>query len=364
MRIILFDVALAGAMYSTLNAAMGMEAQMEMSSMAVHQKRLAEFGMSFRTAKTGSFVQQEPAETTNSGEWKVSEKQPETGLPEDPPQENRMHHWMRLLSFAFLLKAGAICSSVLLTLSPLRVVWQIQAKKSTMSYPPFTFFCVFACGLQWCIYGTFAFVVTANYGFLILVYSNILGVIMGCFYCYTYHQNITEPYRLLQFQYCLYAAVVNYGFQATVILNVAHPRALLIVGTLSAFYSVLVSFAPIADVQKIFVDKDVSGIPSDVVGASFIASALWFGCALLLHDTWILVPNFFGLILGACQLFLLAYYGGITLPSMPSKMLFGQTRKGYHNDSYGTMEDQLVHRPVEVETQYHMGGTGGTGDWD
>merc|ERR1719502_2382859 len=119
------------------------------------------------------------------------------GLPEEP--EGRIHHMLRLMSFSFLLKAGAICSSVLLTLSPLRAVWKMQEADETLTYPPFTFFCVAACGLQWCMYGSFAFLVTNNYGFLILVYSNILGVIMGTYYCYTYYSVCKCEIRLRQF---------------------------------------------------------------------------------------------------------------------------------------------------------------------
>merc|ERR1719253_260395 len=165
-----------------------------------------------------------------------------------------------------------------------------------------------------------------------------------------------------QFMGCIYAAALNYTFEGIVIPTLPHPRALLIVGTLSAFYSVLVSFAPIADLPKIIAKGDVSGMPQDVVAASFIASVLWFGCALLLHDTWILVPNFFGLILGGFQLFLLAYFGGIG--ATPQK---GVAYLPVPKKNYGTMEESLLipqakedPEPV-VPDSPHFAGTGGTG---
>jgi len=327
---------------------------MEATAMNAHQHRLAEFGLSFK--KDG------PVTVQMQGEEFAQREQPGLAVPEAP--EGRVHHMLRLLSFSFLLKAGAICSSVLLTLSPLRAVWKMQEANNTLTYPPFTFFCVAACGLQWCMYGSFAFLVTNNYGFLILVYSNILGVIMGTYYCYTYFIVCKDEYRLRQFYGCLYAAIANYGFEAVVIPALPHPRALLIVGTLSAFYSVLVSFAPIADFQKIVLKGDVSGMPQDVVMASFVASVLWFGCALLLHDTWILVPNFFGLVLGGFQLFLLAYFGGYAATLKNSV-------KSTLKVSYGTMDEPLVaeksERPIiEEQTPPPVlyAGTGGTGDWD
>jgi hypothetical protein len=346
-----FPLVMAGAMYSELNAAMTAEARMEAMQLNEHQKRLAEFGLSSKNP-----------EPVQGEEWSSREgHQGQPGL-EAPPEEGRIHHMLRTMSFSFLLKAGAIMSSVMLTLSPLRTVWNMQEAKSTLTYPPFTFFCVAACGLQWCTYGSFAFLVTNNYGFLILVYSNVLGVIMGTYYCYSYYKCIQDEVRMRQFMGCLYAAAANYTFEGIIIPTLPHPRALLIIGTLSAFYSVLVSFAPIADLPKIIAKGDISGMPQDVVFASFVCSVLWFGCAVMLHDTWILVPNFTGIILGGFQLGLLAYFGGI-----------GARQKGaggymhIAKQSYGAMEQSLMPpatedpEPAVLDTP-HCAGTGGTGD--
>lgn len=322
-------------MYSEMESAMSMEARMETLELNQHQHRLAMFGMSFRG---------EPVDSVGV------EAAPE------PPPEGRVHRMLRLLSFSFLLKAGAIMSSVILTLSPLRAVWKMQETKSTLNYPPYTFFCVAACGLQWCAYGSFAFIVTNNYGFLILVYSNVLGVIMGTYYCYTYYSNIRDEHRRGQLMTCLYAAAANFAFEGIVIPTLPHPRALLIVGTLSAFYSVLVSFAPVADVNRILGKGDISGMPKDVVLASFVASILWFGCALLLHDTWILVPNFFGLVLGGIQIFILAYFGGFG--PMPFHSPFAA--KGAKG-SYGTMAQKLVQEDAPEPAPIYCG-SGGTGE--
>ena len=39
------------------------------------------------------------------------------------------------------------------------------------------------------------------------------------------------------------------------------------------------SFAPVADLNRILGKGDISGMPKDVVLASFVASILWFGSA-------------------------------------------------------------------------------------
>merc|ERR1719321_139641 len=267
----------------------------------------------------------------------------------EPPVQ--VHQWLRFFTFSFLLKAAAIMSSIVLTLSPLRAISKIQQERDTLTYAPYCFFCVCVVGLQWCAYGTFAFLVTSNYGFLILVYSNVLGVIMGTYYVYTYWCNMTDKYRKKQFMDCCYAAGAIYAFEATVVPSTSHARALLIVGTLSACMSVLVSCAPLVELKKILKLRDASGIPSDIVMASFMASILWLACALLLHDLWILVPNVAGLVLGGFQLILLMVFG----VKDDTTIAFNAAKKEEH---YGTMGKA---EPTEDDSLLEWAGEAGTG---
>jgi solute carrier family 50 protein (sugar transporter) len=312
----------------TSGSSMSMEMMLEAQMVASHNNRLREFGLSYS---------REPAAAP-----------PAHGVPEEP---GAMHQWLRLLSFSFLLKAAAIMSSVVLTLSPLRAIWRIQQEKDTLTYAPYCFFCVAVCGLQWCAYGTFAFLVTSNYGFLILVYSNVLGVVMGTFYVYTYWCNMNCKLRKKQFMDCCYAAAAIYAFEATVVPSTSHARALLIVGTMSACMSVLVSCAPLAELKTIVKTKDASAIPSDIVCASFMASILWLACAVLLHDLWILVPNIAGLVLGGFQLFLLMVF-------QPPKDKFATSKL---DDYYGTMDKGAAVEEEEEEPLNQWVGEAGTG---
>jgi len=148
---------------------------------------------------------------------------------------------------------------------------------------------------------------------------------------------------------CCYAAGAIYAFEATVVPSTSHARALLIVGTLSACMSVLVSCAPLVELKKILKLRDASGIPSDIVMASFMASILWLACALLLHDLWILVPNVAGLVLGGFQLFLLVIF-------QPKEPQFTSVKK---EEYYGTMDKGAA---VEDQAKEWSGeaGTGAT----
>merc|ERR1719453_457561 len=137
-----------------------------------------------------------------------------------PVKESTLFPWLHFISFSFLLKSGAIVSSFMGQMSPLPVIWTVKASQDTMQYPPFTFFCVFCCGLQWCVYGIFAFVVTRNYGFLILVYANACGVLMGAYYVSQYYRYCKIENRQSQLAKCAYAAVLSFLSQALVIADV------------------------------------------------------------------------------------------------------------------------------------------------
>jgi len=343
MRFLIHTAILASAMFMEME--MGMEASMEAEIVQEHTKRLAQFGMSFHPDEPAKGVEESPVVK--------------------PEEHGKILSWLRLLSFSFILKSGAIMSSIILTLSPLRTVFNMRDTKSTLAYPPYTFFCVFSCGLQWCVYGTFAFLVTGNYGFLILVYSNCLGVVFGLYYIYTYVSNCHCEIRMSQYQQCCIFAFINFSFQAAIVSTLQHTRALLIVGTIAACKSVLVTAAPLAEIKRILAERDVSSMPKDLVLASFFASVLWFGCALMLHDTWILVPNACGLVLGAGQIYLLAAFGDLITPLKKAVMPYKKGAAAI----YGTMQAAGGACSVGAEEAPESpwmckvnDGTGGTGE--
>lgn len=327
----LFPLALLSSVSASISGARSVQEQTQ---------RLAEFGIDELGPKN-------PAAAPRLVDPKMLAPREKESAAALQAKHDIMVDLMAYLSFAFLLKAGAIASSVLMTFSPLRAVWRMQESKSTLAYPPYTFFCGFACGLQWCIYGTFAFTVTQNYGFLILVYSNAFGVLMGTYYVHTYFVHCNREQHRVELHTCAVTVVGIYIAEAFVIPLVEHSHALLIVGTVAACLSILVSVAPIADLPYILLNKDVSGMPRDVVLAGFVCSVLWLGCALLLHDTWILIPNLCGVGLGGFQLLLLYLYE-TPKPKGAARFL---KAKEYDREEAGVLVPRLS-----------FDGTGGTGE--
>ena len=62
------------------------------------------------------------------------------------------------------------------------------AKNSSAHYNTYTA----GTGTQWCFYGFFAYIYTGNHGFLVVVYANIIGALMGYYYAYIFQQNVTR----------------------------------------------------------------------------------------------------------------------------------------------------------------------------
>ena len=202
------------------------------------------------------------------------------------------------------LKIFAIGSNILLQLSPMRLVTDMQLKQSTGTLSPFPLIALTACGFQWSFYGYFAWSIMDNPGFLMLVYANILGFVLGLFYMSTYvqfcqatgwksHAITWTIFLILEVLVCHVISNVN--------------TSLVLSGAISALLSVAVSASPLAAVPNILKDNDLSSMPVDMVFASLLSSVLWLWCGYLLQDPWVWVPNFTGVVFGIVQLVIMAY---------------------------------------------------------
>ena len=202
------------------------------------------------------------------------------------------------------LKIFAIGSNILLQLSPMRLVTDMQLKQSTGTLSPFPLIALTACGFQWSFYGYFAWSIMDNPGFLMLVYANILGFVLGLFYMNTYVQfSRATGWKLHAITWTIFLLLEV--LVCHVISNVN--TSLVLSGAISALLSVAVSASPLAAVPNILKDNDLSSMPVDMVFASLLSSVLWLWCGYLLQDPWVWVPNFTGVVFGIVQLVIMAY---------------------------------------------------------
>lgn len=96
------------------------------------------------------------------------------------------------------------------------------------------FFPTTGTGLQWCVYGFFAYCYTGNHGFLIVVYANIFGAILGTFYTLTFQRYCGEPgsdlsqWAAMKIYYLFVAGV--FGFQGLAFWLRPEEQSLLLAG--------------------------------------------------------------------------------------------------------------------------------------
>jgi hypothetical protein len=143
-----------------------------------------------------------------------------------------------------------------------------------------------------------------NPGFLMLVYANILGFVLGIFYLQTFANFSTCP-TLWKNHVIGWSIFLALELIICHIINVS--TALLISGGVSALLSVFVSASPLASVSELIKANDLSTMPIDMIFASFLSSALWLWCGYLLQDPWVWIPNMGGVLFGLIQIALLTY---------------------------------------------------------
>lgn len=237
---------------------------------------------------------------STSSEFKTKDQTVSLGESEEEQNEHRQ-------ALEFALKIAATAFNVLLQLSPLRLITDIRMQKSVLSYSPFPLIALTACGYQWSFYGFFAYTETANVGFLMLIYANILGLVLGLYYMLCFHFFASAKDRsfiyaqsvglitlfVCEYVYCYSAQDVN--------------SSLFFAGLLSAAISILVSFSPMVSLPEAVRQHSIDSIPVDMCVASLISSILWLFCGMLLGDPWVFIPNLIGVGFGLVQILAMAY---------------------------------------------------------
>jgi hypothetical protein len=94
-----------------------------------------------------------------------------------------------------IFQALAIASNIALQLSPMRVILEIRRYKDTKGSDGLPYLMICCVGTQWVWYGAFTWAVTGNSGMQVLIFANVLGMIMGAFYVYSFQMNCNDLVR-------------------------------------------------------------------------------------------------------------------------------------------------------------------------
>merc|ERR1719183_1275448 len=170
--------------------------------------------------------------------------------------------WMRLyLSFAFVVKALCMMCNIFYQASPLPLIEGYKAKGDTGSADLAPFIAVAYGGWQWCFYGLFAYIVTSKSGFLVLVYSNVVGATLGLYYVYAFTLNCRNTAMLQRSTKYYYVLACIMAIQFVAIISMQPVRALFFSGLISSIWSTVASLSLISTVPTVYEQKSSKSLP-------------------------------------------------------------------------------------------------------
>jgi hypothetical protein len=220
-----------------------------------------------------------------------------TTAEKQPLQTRSWFSFLRFsFSFAFVVKALCMMCNIFYQASPLPLISEFKLKGCTGDADLAPFIATAYGGWQWCFYGLFAYIVTQKSGFLVLVYSNVVGAILGLYYVYAFHLHCNNALMLQKSSkyYMVLAFLVLIQFIAIMISQPVH--ALFFSGLISSVWSTIGSLALVTTVPKVYETKSSKSLPAPLLIVGEISAILWLVCGVVLWDPWITFPNAFALL--------------------------------------------------------------------
>lgn len=236
-----------------------------------------------------------PAPTGDRAE--VAVQAPGAGPEASEPQSTGWSGWLKHLvagvSTAILVKACCLVGNVLVHVSPFSQVQGWVAKGSTGEVDPAPYAAMGLGGWQWCTYGFAAWAISNNDKFLVLVYANVLGALLGSYYTCSFYKlcRNAEQHAKLRRYLSVISSLVT--LQVTLWLVLPRDRALVCHGMVAGFCVVLGACSLLACLPKAVHSGDTSGICGPLVLANFLGAVMWAYWGSLMSDPAIVGPNLF-----------------------------------------------------------------------
>jgi hypothetical protein len=216
--------------------------------------------------------------------------------------------WLQYITFGAIVKVSCIIGNVLSQLSPYPSVKKFRTKGDTGDFDALPLVSIGFNGLQWCFYGLFAWWITGNHAFMILLYANICGAIAGTYYTYYFHHlcRCEKGFSWLCRYYNIIIGILLSQALAAVVLPMR--SAMFFEGFMASICSVAVAISPIACLKTVLRTGSTEAMPRELAFVSLISAVLWLTCGIMLVDWWIIVPNIVGIFAGLLAMALLYIY--------------------------------------------------------
>ncbi|KAL3678654.1 hypothetical protein R1sor_021610 [Riccia sorocarpa] len=211
------------------------------------------------------------------------------------------------VSAEFIVGLFGNISGVCLFASPTITFYGILRRKSTGDYSSTPYLCALLNCALWLLYGM-PFV-TRN-GLLIMTINGV-GAALEISYLTIYMRYAPRSAKIRTAQIGSSIAL----FYLLVVLVVAFAVHYLqgrrsVVGVLCVIITIVMYAAPLSVMRLVIQTKSVEYMPLPLSTMVLVNSIAWSAYAVLKHDIYLMIPNFFGLALGMGQLVLYGCYCG------------------------------------------------------
>lgn len=218
--------------------------------------------------------------------------------------------WIHYMTFGLVLKSVCVAGNVACQISPYPIIRKFEAACDTGDHDPLPYVAIGFNGAQWVFYGLFACRMTGNRGFLILVYANIAGMVMGVYYTLAFQRHCRRhpaSHRLVgYYQVALAMALLQIG----ALVTMTPANALMFSGMMPSVCGVVVSASQMVTMPQVFRSGSTESIDPNLAVASTASSFLWLLCGVMLMDWWLILPSVVGVGCGFFILVVLAAFGG------------------------------------------------------
>lgn len=212
------------------------------------------------------------------------------------------------VTIAVVVKILCMVGNVLVQVSPMPQVQDWQGKGSTGNAESAPYVAMALGGTQWCTYGMAAWIMSKNVGFLVLVYANCLGAVLGCYYTLVFFRNCKNSAAARNLRYYLLAAVFLGVAQSCMWLSVPPARALVLHSFIAGGCSFINAASLLASLPEVLLTGDSAGICGPLVLANFAGSFLWAYWGLLMDDPVIIAANSFAALSSSICLYIKFFY--------------------------------------------------------
>ncbi|GJP46350.1 hypothetical protein CLOM_g5649 [Closterium sp. NIES-68] len=189
-------------------------------------------------------------------------------------------------------------SAIALFVSPIKTFQRIISKRNTEDFPSFPYVSTFLNCFVWTIYAL-PFVTPNRLPPLI---TNVIGVVFQVVYLILFVRYAKDKAQSQVRQQLLALSAFLLLFSSLLFTAVPPASRSAVAGNFATLFTVVMFGAPLSSLSVVLRTRSVEFMPLPLSLMSFVCSTSWLAYGVYVQDTYVIVPNALGSLLGIIQL--------------------------------------------------------------